>query len=172
MESGGATIVIGGTLRRAHIDRFVETAVEDYCIASYSGEGNAQAIHEEISAAHNEKRPIQMYGDDVPWGQFDSLEALCVELGLTFKRHTEGGAGLVDEVAFWEPGIESPRFFDSCDGNLVLAVYEIRKHRRDGTLDEVLDYFERIDKFGVPLTLEGSMADDVEQTEQAYIPEG
>ena len=160
MESAYATITIGGTLRRADIDRFVAVLVEDYCVSSYSGEAGEDGIHEDISRAHNEKQAIAFEGEDVPYAEFNGLEGLCRELGLAYRRNSDPIFDSGTQIVFWKPGMDAPDTYDATDGEPVLFVRKIREAINHGTLAELLDSYDEIIKFPFPLVLEGSMADE------------
>lgn len=133
---------------------------------SWTDEGGADALREEISAAHNERQPIRLFGEDVPWAEFNALEALCQRLGLAFKRESSpiGDGGYM--LSFY-PGVDhdgdghrAEDFDTTSDFDPVLRVDEIRRLIAEGRLADELDRLDEIRKFERPLILEGSMAEE------------
>lgn len=156
MESAYATIEIGGTLRRADIDQLVAAMDEDYCLTSYANAGDTESLRQEIFDAESEKRPISLIGEDVPYAEFDSLEALCRRLGLSYKRGSDPIFDAGKTITFWKPGMEEPADFDAADGEPVLSARQIRKFLDIGTIWSELIALEEVDRFRLPLELEGS----------------
>ena len=107
-------IEVGGRLQRGNLSRF--------CAALGIEEGD---LHNTIEDGH-----FVFERGDAAYGQFEELEQLCRELGLPYRRQSDGKYEFSPEVVFWHPGMNGPcHVTTDHTGNMQVAMDEVRKIR-------------------------------------------
>ena len=107
-----ACIEIGGRLRQADVPRFCKEARIDPCdLPEYLQEGR-----------------FVLENSEAAYGRFEDLEDLCQELGLAYRRQSDGKYEFTPEIVAWRPGLEEPDcVLTDHMGDPVIALGSVRK---------------------------------------------
>jgi len=154
METSYATISIGGAIKRSDIERFIAAAENDY---AYPDDGRG-LLGAALIDAKLDNTALVLIGEDVPWGEFDELEALCRELGLAYARRSDPNQGNWGEhTVFWQPGMREPETIATRDGEPVMTGSEIARRIGGGQsaapLAAELVRLKRVIALEIPLTI-------------------
>ena len=125
-------IEVGGRLRAADIPAFCQAAgIPTHALTECLEDG--QFVLEE---------------NDARYGQFEELEELCRELGLPYRRQSDGKYEFSPEIAFWMPGMDgADGIITDHDGNMQVAMQCVRAIRdalREGRTAEALGLAEQV----------------------------
>lgn len=120
-----AIILIGGTLAGGRVTDLFEGAIEDGVTTLDDGPIGDEA---EFRALIDGSGPLGLLNADAPYGKLPALEAVCRELGLTFRRESDARYEFEAEIVSWAPGMKQPRrTAGSQDGTAMIPVETIRK---------------------------------------------
>jgi hypothetical protein len=60
-----------------------------------------------VLAASSDER-LRLCDEEARYGEFDTIESACRELGLSYRRHTEAWCGEDAILVDWRPGMTEP----------------------------------------------------------------
>lgn len=133
------SIVIGGTLPTAHVTTFTRLILDQGLSLEWDGE----PFHPGQCTTGS---PLVLMAHEVPLGQFDALEAFCIEQGLSFTRWCEGCASWgAQRCIFTGQGEMSIFPVDEEDDVLIDRATVMQL----GTMEAILAYLDAAD-FAVP----------------------
>lgn len=135
-----ASIRIGGQLSADLFDALVAKIQYEGLSAEWGGEI--------FKASHRSPgEPLELFDEECAWGQFDELEAFCIENKLPFVRWAGGYPGE------WSPERLIFRGEDAADSYMVDESDNVVIDRRTmvelGSVDAALEYFDAAE-FDVP----------------------
>jgi len=107
-------IEVGGELHSADSPRFSS--------ALGIGEGDVSSF---IDNGH-----FVFVDGDASYGQFEELEQLCRELGLPYRRQSDGKYEFSPEIVFWQRGMTGPyQVITDQSGNMQVGMEKLRAIR-------------------------------------------
>ena len=125
-----AWIKIGGRLKAEDVDRFVEAV-------------NNETEDQVTSADLNGQSFLEAYADEANCGQFWELEALCVDLGLTFIRYSSSHYDKAEEFFINNPFANVAALY----GMAAFDAYDLDKFT---CLDDAIAKLKWVDDFKPP----------------------
>lgn len=147
--SAYASIEIAGEIKAvADYTRLVEALVSDRPDDRDMGfpvleESEAHAV---ILAAAENARLLDLDDCEARGGEFDSIEAVCSEIGLWFCRHTEADYQVSAEDVTYNPGTKDrSQEYDSGHGHFVLIDVAMKILNDDGA-DALAEYMHKREK--------------------------
>jgi len=141
-----ASIRIGGQLSSDSFDALVAKIQFEGLAVEWGGEV--------FRASHRAPgEPLELFDEECAWGQFDELEAFCIENKLPFVRWAGGypGEWSPERLIFRGEGAADSYMVDESD-NVVIdrgTMVEL------GSADAVLEYFDAAELVVPPLVVEG-----------------
>jgi hypothetical protein len=96
--------------------RFGEKLVEGLSVIGDALAGNdcPDAVCEDGVAAHAGR--IYVFNVEQTWGDFEAVRAVCHELGLPYRQHTEGKYDYPEQTLIFRPDVESFKPNDKEEG--------------------------------------------------------
>jgi hypothetical protein len=91
-----ASIRIGGSLPREQIPRLC-------VLLGLDGEDSETLLR------RVEQGWLRHEDGEAAWGEFDSLQRACRDLGLAYARDSDAYFDTPARTAFWQPGMEAPK---------------------------------------------------------------
>ena len=166
MEYSDAAISIGGKMKRSDVEKLAQAMYDDGASLDWIDHFNdADEAAEHIAECANVKRNVYLCGNDQPWGRFERIEAVCEELGLTFKAECEAGGEWTPLLQFWNPGMsqkgdDGKEQNSSREWNIagishapMIDVEDIQKYLDAGTLAYEIALITTIHKFPWPIEI-------------------
>jgi hypothetical protein len=111
-----ARIEIGGDLPRQHLPRFCRLF----------GAGDEEALLARVADGH-----LVLEDEQAAWGEFFELETVCRDLGLPYRRRSEGYWEQPPQLAFWQPGMEEAESVTTDSGGGILISMDTLREARD-----------------------------------------
>lgn len=141
-----ASILIGGQVKPDLLSELVEKIRFEGLAVEWGGE-TFDARHRIVG------EPLALFDEECAWGQFDELEAFCVEHKLPFVRWAGGypGEWSPERLIFRGDGPPDSYMIDEA-GNVVIDRHMIVEL---GSVEAVLGYFEAAEFEIPPLVMEG-----------------
>jgi hypothetical protein len=102
-----AWIRIGGTLERAKAEPLLTAIREEYVKLDWHSPLFEPTTVEELVNARQDGW-LWLCDEEARYGEFDRIERVCRELGLSFRRHTEAWCGEDALLLDWRPGMAEP----------------------------------------------------------------
>lgn len=136
-EAFAGAIEIGGTLPRAWLSRFLEAVHAD---GAHLDWGEEVVRLPAILASAPPGEPLTLTNHDASYGQFRAVEAVCHEIGLTYRRESAPHGEFDGEVIFWCPGMGAPASTPTnVAGEICVSLDALRGHlvRGDSLADVV-----------------------------------
>lgn len=153
-----ASITIGGKLSSTLIEQLIEAINEEGLTPEY--DGGTFSADEHANGEH-----LTLYGNEVAWGSFNTLEAFCREHRLAYRRWHGAYAGAWGccrvvyrgalETRKGEDGVDE---YDASDCDQIFVGAALAKHL--GSFDSIMEHFASADFEVPPLEFVGAFADD------------
>lgn len=141
-----ASIELGGV---------IEAAAYAELVAAIESEGlSLEWDGEPFAADHRtDGETLKLYANEVAWGRFDRLEALCMAKGLPFARWSGGLGGCWGAERIVFAGEGEPDSYEVNEDDIVL----IDRHLVNdlGSVEAIIAYFDAADFKVPPLVVEG-----------------
>lgn len=121
-----AKIEIGGKLKRADLDDFLDAANKAGVGFDYADEENIDA---DKLMAHLEAGPpesLNLYSSSASWGRFENLENWLDSYGLPWIRHSDAYAEYNADVTVSFPDEETYTLPTDAGGDLVVSMSEVK----------------------------------------------
>lgn len=138
-----AYIKIGGDLVAADLDNFL-LAIQRYDLRI--GEWYSDyPTKEGLIAASDQSRPLYLYDDSAPFGQFEELEAFCESHQLTYRRASDAFNEWNAEIVYYDP-IRKRTYLclGTQDGDPAITLTDLLQHQKAGhTLEVVIATMSR-----------------------------
>jgi hypothetical protein len=165
MEYANAAITIGGKIKGSEVEKLAQAIADDGATVDWGDPLDEDDAIGEIGKCSVHKRHLSLCRNDQPWGRFEAVEGLCVELGLTIVAECEAGGEWHPMLLFWEPSMGTKKGPDGADewtprqwpiteigrGPLLDAT-DIQRHLDAGTLADEIALMTVVHKF--PWSLE------------------
>lgn len=141
-----ASIRIGGNITPALFDAVVATICFEGLTIAW---GDRDFVAEDRVVGE----PLELFDEECAWGQFDTLEAFCVEQKLPFVRWAGGypGEWSPERLVFRGHGEPESYMVDENDN----VVIDRRQVVELGSIEAALDYFDAAEFDVPPLVVEG-----------------
>lgn len=141
-----ASICIGGQLSPDLFDALVTKIQFEGLSVEWGGEL--------FRASHRVPgEPLELFDEECAWGQFDGLEAFCVEHKLPFLRWAGGYPGEWSPERLVFRGAGQPDSYTVDEGDNVVLNRQMIVEL--GTIDAALGYFDAAEYDVPPLVVEG-----------------
>lgn len=146
-----ATIQIGGTVPANRIEDLLDAIQAERLGPDWEERFCCREdLRRRLGSAEG---PILLYGREVASGEFDDLQALCVEIGLTYVLSYDGyGAEWSPARRIWRPG--SAGDGETCalsgDGGRACVTADDLRHHGFADLDALAAYLKGFDDPDVP----------------------
>jgi len=155
-----ATILIGGTVPADRIEDLLDVIQAERLGSDWEERfGCRGALRRWLDAAEG---PVLLYGREVAAGEFEELQALCVEIGLTYVLTYDGyGAEWAPARRIWRPGDAGDG--ETCslsgDGGRACVTADDLRHQAFADLDALEAYLKGFDDPKAPsLVLEAPVS--------------
>ena len=102
-----AWIRIGGSLERSHAEILIKAIRTDYARLDWGEPPFEPSTADELLAARSDER-LRLCDEEARYGEFDTIESACRELGLSYRRHAEAWCGEDAILIDWRPGMAEP----------------------------------------------------------------
>jgi hypothetical protein len=102
MEYSNASMNIGGKIKRSEVERLVHAIVDDGAGIDWDPLDEEEALAAIEDAARSNTH-LTINASDQPWGRFERVEEVCLDLGLTYVAECEAGGDWSPNLAFWQP---------------------------------------------------------------------
>lgn len=100
-------IEIGGSLDRSRAPVLMRAIQADYARLDWGEPAFEPRSADELLAARHEDR-LRLCDEEARYGEFDTIESACRELGLCYRRHSEAWCGEDALLVDWRPGMAEP----------------------------------------------------------------
>ncbi len=102
-------ITIGGKVPAALLEEFLREATSTGAsVGDYEEATFAAGTVEELLKALDEDGHLRLADAQASFGQFEELEAFCVQHGIPFDRHSDAHYEFDAENVYFRPGMERP----------------------------------------------------------------
>jgi hypothetical protein len=102
-------ITIGGKVPAALLDEFLSAAASTGAsVGDYEEAVFAAGTVEELLKVLDEDGHLRLADAQASYGQFEELEAFCVEHGIPFDRHSDAKYEFDAENVYFRPGMKAP----------------------------------------------------------------
>jgi hypothetical protein len=102
-----AWIRIGGTVDRASAGSLLNAVRQAWAKRDWNADPFQPSTIDELLEAR-EDGWLWLYDEEAKYGEFEGIERVCRELGLSYCRHTEAWCGDDAVLLDWRPGMEQP----------------------------------------------------------------
>jgi hypothetical protein len=121
-------ITIGGKIAAALLEEFLqEVAATGASVGDYGDTPFVGKTAEELREALDESGHLHLADAEVRYGQFEELEAFCVQHGIPFDRHSDAKYEFDAENVSFRPGMEHPQqIFSNNNGDDLMDVDQVR----------------------------------------------
>ena len=89
-----AWIRIGGSLPRSRAEKLINAIRKDCARLDWGEKPFEPTTADELLAVRSDER-LRMCDEEARYGEFDTIESACRELGLSYRRHAEAWVGYV-----------------------------------------------------------------------------
>ncbi|EXS69403.1 hypothetical protein [Sphingobium sp. Ant17] len=145
-----ASIRLGGTLSATAYDELADIILAERLSVEWDGEP--------FDPSHRTPgQPLNLYAHGVVGGQFEDLEARCIELNLPFIRSCDGYPGEWNPERVVFTGEGGPASYPADEGGYV--VLNRGTAEKLGSLEAIIAWFDAADFRLPPLIVEGDPAD-------------
>ena len=102
-------ITIGGKVPAALLEEFLREATSTGAsLGDYEEAAFAAGTVEELLKAFDEDGHLRLADPQASFGQFEGLEAFCLQHGIPFDRHSDAHHEVDAENIYFRPGMERP----------------------------------------------------------------
>jgi hypothetical protein len=176
MEYANAAITIGGKIKRSDVEKLTRAIADDDAALDWTDFVTAPAAARQIELCAKDGEPLRFCNNEQPWGQFESIESVCRELGLTYMAECEAGGEWHPQLQYWTPDL--PAHDSAATANPtcrewpiteigrgpLLDATDIQKHLDAGTLADEIALMTVVHKFPWPLEIVDDEPDFAEVT--------
>ena len=132
-DSFPGEIMIGGKVPAALLEEFLgKIGSTGAKVGGYDGVEFDAKTAEDLRRALDEDAHLFLVDDQARYGQFEELEAFCVQHGISFDRHSDARYEFDSENVYFRPGMKGPLVIRSDnDGDDLLDISLVRPIARE-----------------------------------------
>ena len=116
-----AWIRIGGTVERAKAEPLLKAVRDAWAKRDWNADPFQPGTIDDLLDARADGW-LWLCDEEAKYGEFEALERVCRELGLSFCRHTEAWCGDDAVLIDWRPGMEEPLVRTGSNDNSDIAL--------------------------------------------------
>lgn len=157
MESSNAAISIGGKIRRSNVAGLAAALAYDRAAIDWTDYLEEGKLADHILNRAAAKDHLHFCNNDQPWGQYESTETFCRQIGLIYVLEYEAGGDWPPGMEYRSPGMEPGKVrewpISEIGRGPLIDVEDIQKHLDGGTLADEIALMAAVHKFPWPLEI-------------------
>ena len=159
MESSNAAISIGGKIRRSDVAGLASALAHDRAAIEWTDFLEEGELADHILNKAAAKVHLRFCNNDQPWGQYESIEAFCRQIGLIYVLEYEAGGDWPPGLEYRSPDMEPGKVrqwpISEIGRGPLIDAENIQKHLDEGTLADEIALMAAVHKVPWPLEIVG-----------------